>query len=102
MILYFLFTSILLLNVLIGKTWVQSVALDPSIPQLTLELSHLVHANVALVNAGFNDGDVTWELEWRNIRLQYIEIAEMIACNSPGNILQRMSRGFFKHHHMWI
>ncbi|KAK3827973.1 MAG: hypothetical protein J3Q66DRAFT_409118 [Benniella sp.] len=55
MIMYFFFTSIILLNVLI-----------------------------ALMNVAFNDGDMTWELEWRDIRLQYIEIAETIAYTFPG------------------
>ncbi|KAK3810333.1 MAG: hypothetical protein J3Q66DRAFT_352823 [Benniella sp.] len=55
MILYFFFTSILLLNVLI-----------------------------AIMNEAFNVGDKTWLLTWKQCRLRRIEQAETITYNIPG------------------
>ncbi|KAK3828140.1 MAG: hypothetical protein J3Q66DRAFT_434734 [Benniella sp.] len=55
MMMFFFFTSILLLNVLI-----------------------------ALMNVAFNDGDMTWELVWRESRLRCNEGAETIAYSIPG------------------
>ncbi|KAK3828030.1 MAG: hypothetical protein J3Q66DRAFT_321662, partial [Benniella sp.] len=52
--LYFFFTTILLLNVLI-----------------------------ALMNVAFTDGDMSWKLIWRESRLQCIEGAEMASYNIP-------------------
>ncbi|KAF9186367.1 Mitogen-activated protein kinase [Haplosporangium sp. Z 767] len=55
MIIYFFFTVILMLNVLIG-----------------------------LINVAFNDGDKTWRLIWLENRLRYIESAENITFHIPG------------------
>ncbi|KAG0002382.1 hypothetical protein BGZ65_002685 [Modicella reniformis] len=55
MILYFFFTTILLLNVLI-----------------------------ALINVAFSDGEETWLLVWRQNRLRYIEAAEILTYHIPG------------------
>ncbi|CAO3573805.1 unnamed protein product [Mortierella alpina] len=55
MIIYFFFTVILMLNVLIG-----------------------------LVNLAFNDGDRTWRLVWLENRLRYIESAESLSYKVPG------------------
>ncbi|KAF9570291.1 hypothetical protein EC968_002010 [Mortierella alpina] len=55
MIIYFFFTVILMLNVLIG-----------------------------LVNLAFNDGDRTWRLVWLENRLRYIESAENLSYMVPG------------------
>ncbi|KAF9989945.1 hypothetical protein BGZ75_004333 [Mortierella antarctica] len=55
MIIYFFFTVILMLNVLIG-----------------------------LVNLAFNDGDRTWRLVWLENRLRYIESAENLTYMVPG------------------
>ncbi|KAF9958915.1 hypothetical protein BGZ70_009048 [Mortierella alpina] len=55
MIIYFFFTVILMLNVLIG-----------------------------LVNLAFNDGDRTWRLVWSKNRLRYIESAENLSYRVPG------------------
>ncbi|KAF9355011.1 hypothetical protein BGX34_010702 [Mortierella sp. NVP85] len=55
MVLYFFFTTILLLNVLI-----------------------------ALMNSAYEDGDVTWELVWKESRLRCIEGAETLTYNIPG------------------
>ncbi|KAF9949936.1 hypothetical protein BGZ72_008322 [Mortierella alpina] len=55
MIIYFFFTVILMLNVLIG-----------------------------LVNLAFNDGDRTWRLVWLKNRLRYIESAENLSYRVPG------------------
>ncbi|KAF9274975.1 hypothetical protein BGZ68_000210 [Mortierella alpina] len=55
MIIYFFFTVILMLNVLIG-----------------------------LVNLAFNDGDKTWRLVWLKNRLRYIESAENLSYRVPG------------------
>ncbi|KAK3828026.1 MAG: hypothetical protein J3Q66DRAFT_321650, partial [Benniella sp.] len=53
-IMYFFFTTILLLNVLI-----------------------------ALMNVAFTDGDVSWQLIWRESRLRCIEGAETVSYNIP-------------------
>ncbi|KAI8350212.1 hypothetical protein B0O80DRAFT_458336 [Mortierella sp. GBAus27b] len=55
MVLYYMFTSLLLLNVLI-----------------------------ALMNVAFNDGDEKWLLTWRESRLRCIEGAETITYHIPG------------------
>ncbi|KAF9959409.1 hypothetical protein BGZ65_000428 [Modicella reniformis] len=55
MILYFTFTTIVLLNVLI-----------------------------ALMNVAYNDADETWRIIWKESRLRYIESAEEITYNVPG------------------
>ncbi|KAG0248844.1 hypothetical protein BG011_009863 [Mortierella polycephala] len=55
MIIYFFFTVILMLNVLIG-----------------------------LINVAFNDGDKTWRLIWLENRLHYVESAENITYDIPG------------------
>ncbi|KAG0019050.1 hypothetical protein BGZ81_009949 [Podila clonocystis] len=55
MIIYFFFTVILMLNVLI-----------------------------ALVNVAFNTGDESWRVIWHENRLRYIESAENVTMNIPG------------------
>lgn len=53
---------------------------------------------------GFNDGDVTWELVWKESRLRCVEGAETISYNMPGKTASReweedvgVSRGVFEY-----
>ncbi|KAG0195745.1 hypothetical protein BGX33_002655, partial [Mortierella sp. NVP41] len=44
----------------------------------------MLNVLIALVNEAINDGDKTWELHWLNNRLRYIESAENLTYDIPG------------------
>jgi hypothetical protein len=97
MMVFFFFTVIVMLNVLIGKSLRVSVviALVPFLeaysllclgPSLTLHSSVFVFfiLCVALINNAITDGDQSWQLDWMEYRMRYIESAENMTYDIPG------------------
>ncbi|KAF9086044.1 hypothetical protein BGX29_001644 [Mortierella sp. GBA35] len=44
----------------------------------------MLNVLIALINHAFDDGDKTWELEWLQNRMRYVERAENLICDTPG------------------
>ncbi|KAF9091262.1 hypothetical protein BGX23_005359 [Mortierella sp. AD031] len=43
----------------------------------------MLNVLIALINHAFDDGDKTWELEWLQNRMRYVEGAENLTCDTP-------------------
>lgn len=94
---FFFFTVIVMLNVLIGMSSCSSFLLllfQFSMPRICLVGPYLTLPPffipcfsimcLALINNAISDGDQSWQLDWMEYRMRYIESAENMTYDIPG------------------